>query len=93
LRARERARGTECGCRLAAVRRDLELALRVLAETEMRLPLDEELVNAHLTATEAERLDRYCLNLKVSLDELQRWSRLLAGNAEALAQRKPTTDA
>jgi hypothetical protein len=76
------------------VRRDLENALRVLAETEMRLPFDEELIGATLTLAEAERLDRYCLNVKVSLDELQRWSQLLTGAAEDLAGRsRPAADA
>ena len=76
------------------MRRDLEDALRVPAETEMRLPFDEELASATLTPAEAERLERYCLNLKVSLDELQRWSRLLTGAAEDLAGRsRPAADA
>ena len=84
-----------CGCRLSAVRRDLKHALHVIAETERRLPSDEQLVKARLTLAEAERLDRYCLNVKVSVDELQRWSRLLAGAAEEIAGRStpPSADA
>ena len=85
----------ECGCRLSAVRRDVKHALHFLAETEQRLPFDEQLVKARLTLTEAERLDRYCLNVKVAVDELQRWSRLLAGAAEEIAGRStpPSADA
>jgi hypothetical protein len=76
-----------CACRLDRVRRDIDRAVRMLSDAKSRLWLDNELAGARLTLTEAERLDRYCLNLKVSMDELQRWTRLLTGTVEALATR------
>jgi hypothetical protein len=85
--------GVECACRLARVRRDVARAIRLLAETEERLCLDDQLATARLTLTEAERLDRFCLNLKVSIDELQRWARLLTSTVEALAGRGRQLDA
>jgi hypothetical protein len=72
---------------LARVRRDLERAIRLMSETEERLCLDEQLALVRLTSTEAERLDRFCLNLKVALDEQQRWARLLTTAVESLVSR------
>jgi hypothetical protein len=85
--------GSQCACRLARVRRDIERAIRVLSETEERLCLDEQLALVRLTSTEAERLDRFCLNLKVAIDEQQRWARLLAGAVESIVGRGPQLDA
>jgi hypothetical protein len=89
----ELAFGSQCACRLARVRRDIERAIRVLSETEERLCLDEQLALVRLTSTEAERLDRFCLNLKVAIDEQQRWARLLAGAVESLVGPGPQLDA
>ena len=89
----EPAFGSQGACRLARVRRDIERAIRVLSETEERLCLDEQLALVRLTSTEAERLDRFCLNLKVAIDEQQRWARLLAGAVEAFVGRGPQLDA
>ena len=91
--ADEVAIGSQCACRLSRVRRDIERAIHVLAETEERLCLDEQLALVRLTSTEAERLDRFCLNLKVAIDEQQRWARLLAGAVESLVGRGPQLDA
>jgi hypothetical protein len=85
--------GSECACRLARVRRELERAIRLMSETEERLCLDEQLALVRLTSTEAERLDRYCLNLKVALEEQQRWARLLASSVESLVGRGTQFDA
>jgi hypothetical protein len=85
--------GSECACRLARVRQELQRAIRLMSETEERLCLDEQLALVRLTSTEAERLDRYCLNLKVALDEQQRWARLLAGAVESLVRRGTQLDA
>ena len=59
--------GAECACRLSRVRRDITHAIRVLSESEERLYVDDQLAACRLTSTEAERLDRFCLNLKVSI--------------------------
>jgi hypothetical protein len=85
--------GSQCTCQLARVRRDLERAIRLMRETEQRLCLDEQLALVRLTPTEAERLDRFCLNLKVAIDEQQRWAMLLAGAVESLVGRGPRLDA
>jgi hypothetical protein len=85
--------GSQCACRLGRVRRDIERAIRVLSQTEERLCLDEQLALVRLTTTEAERLDRFCLNLKVAIDEQQRWARLLASAVESLVGRGPKFDA
>ena len=86
--------GAECACRLSRVRRDIARTMRLLSETEERLCLDdEELAGMRLTSTEAERLDRFCLNLKVALDEMQRWARSLTGTVESLAGRHRRFDA
>ena len=85
--------GSQCACQLARVRRDLERAIRLMSETEERLCLDEQLALVRLTSTEAERLDRFCLNLKVAIDEQQRWARLLAGAVESIVGRGPQLDA
>ena len=84
--------GAECACRLDRVRRDITRAIGVLSETEERLYLDDQFAAARLTSTEAERLDRFCLNLKVAIDELQRWARSLASTVESLAGRGSRLD-
>jgi hypothetical protein len=69
------------------VRSRIEQGLRLLAEADLMLPVHDELSAVPLSRTEAERMDRYCLNVEVALDDLSRWMRLLSLQAGELASR------
>jgi hypothetical protein len=77
----------DVGGSMRRVHRRIEQGLRLLAEADLRLPAAEELGSLPLTRTEAERVDRYCLNFEVALDDLNRWLRLLSLQANELASR------
>ena len=77
----------DVGGSMRRVRGRIEEGLRLLADPDLRLPAAEDLASLPLTRTEAERVDRYCLNLEVALDDLSRWLRLLSLQAGELASR------
>lgn len=77
----------DVGGSMRRVQARIEQGLRLLADADLRLPPAEELASLPLTRTEAERVDRYCLNLEVALDDLSRWLRLLSLQANELANR------
>jgi hypothetical protein len=75
------------------VRSRIEQGLRLLAEADLSLPVHDALSSVPLSRTEAERVDRYCLNVEVALDDLNRWVRLLNLQAAELAGRCEHQDA
>jgi hypothetical protein len=77
----------DVGGSMRRVRSRIEQGMRLLAEVNQTLPVHDELSSVPLSRTEAERVDRYCLNVEVALDDLSRWMRLLSLQAGELASR------
>jgi len=77
----------DVGGSMRRVRSRIEQGRRLLAEADLALALHEELPSASPSRTEAERVDRYCLNVEVALDDLKRWVRLLSLQADELSSR------
>jgi hypothetical protein len=77
----------DVGGSMRRVRSRIEQGRRLLAEADLTLALHEELASVPASRTEAERVDRYCLNVEVALDDLNRWVRLLSLQADELSSR------